>query len=132
MQVLLVFRENAKFGIAFAGMEQGISLKSVIGKPADATKIQNLNLQSFNLTNDKCLPVPHPTDNDLLWPLYILISVSLMTCGIEAYTSRLRARICNFCYPERAKERAAFLHKKLKTGRQARRNELRKILNIKL
>ena len=35
-------------------------------------------------------------------------------------------RICNFFYPERAKERASFLNRSIKAGRMARRNELRK------
>ena len=126
---MIIFRENAKFGIAFDGMEQGFSLKDVIGTAAaGATGIQKLNMQSFNLTSDACLPVPTPTNDEFLTPIYVLISLSLFTCAIEAYTSRLSARICNFFYPERAKERAEFLHKSLRTGRMARRNELRKFL----
>ena len=124
---MIIFRENAKFGIAFDGMEQGFSLKDVIGNAASATQEQNLNIQAFNLTTDACLPVPTPTSTDKLFPIYFLISLCFFTCGLEAYTSRLRCRICNFFYPERAKERASFLHRSLKAGRMARRHELRKI-----
>ena len=113
-------------------MEQGFSLKDVIGNAADATHVQELNIQSFNLTTDCCLPVPETTNNDFLIPIYILMGISLLTCVIEVYTSRIRARICNFLYPERAKDRAAFLHKTLKSGRIARRHELRKSINENL
>ena len=123
---MLIFRENAKFGISFDGMEQGFSLKDVIGPAASATRIQNINIKAFNLTTDACLPIPTPTSIEKLLPIYFLISLCFFTCGLEAYTSRLRCRICNFFYPERAKERASFLHRSLKTGRRARRNELRK------
>ena len=110
-------------------MEQGFSLKDVLGRAAaDATGVQKLTMQSFNLTSDACLPVPTPTNDEFLTPIYVLIGLSLFTCAIEAYTSRLRARICNFFYPDRARERAEFLNKSLKAGRLARRNELRKFI----
>jgi hypothetical protein len=126
LQILIVFRDNAKFGVSFAGMDQGFSLSDVIGNAADATKVQKLNIRSFNLTTDICLPVPEATNNEYLLPIYILIGLSLLTCVIEVYTSRIRSRICNFVYPERAKDRAAFLHRTLKSGRIARHNELRR------
>ena len=122
---MLIFRENAKFGISFDGMEQGFALKDVIGAAADATRIQSINITAFNLTTDACLPIPTPTSTEILSPIYFLISLCLFTCILEAYTTRLRCKICNFFYPERAKERASFLHRSLKAGRMARRNELR-------
>ena len=109
-------------------MEQGFSLKDVIGRAASVTNVQTLSLQAFNLTTDVCLPVPTPTSYEHITPIYILISISLLTCATEAYTSRLRSRICDFIYPERAKDRAAFLDRSLKAGRLARRNELRKLI----
>lgn len=108
-------------------MEQGFSLKDVIGNAASATREQTLNFQAFNLTTDVCLPLPTPTNTEKLLPVYLLISLSFLTCGLEAYSSRLRCRICNFFYPERAKERTSFLNRSIKAGRMARRNELGKI-----
>ena len=107
-------------------MEQGFSLKDVIGNAASATREQTLSFQAFNLTTDICLPLPTPTNTEKLLPIYVLISLSFLTCGLEAYSSRLRCRICNFFYPERAKDRASFLNRSIKAGRMARRNELRK------
>ena len=107
-------------------MDQGFSLKDVIGAAADATRVQSINITAFNLTTDVCLPVPTPTNTEKLIPIYVLLSFCFFTCGLEAYTSRLRCKICNFFYPERAKERASFLNRSLLAGRIARRNELRK------
>ena len=107
-------------------MEQGFSLRDVIGNAADATKVQNLTIQSFNLTTDCCLPVPEATKFDYILPIYSLLGLGLLTCVIEVYTSRIRSRICNFLYPERARDRASFLHRTLKSGRITRHNVLRR------
>ena len=121
---MTIFRENATFGVAFAGTGKGIPLEDVIGNISKISELKTLNLQGFNLTSDECLPVPNYTKNDDLVPLYAILCFCLFSCLADAYACRLRAQICNFFYPERAKHRAAFLCKTIKAGRIERTNQL--------
>ena len=105
-------------------MDENFSLSEVLGNVARDEK-GRVTIEVFNLTTDPCLPKPNKTPDDILWPIYALLLGCLISCIVEAYVSRLRSRICNFYYPERAKERAAFLHKSIKSGRELRRNQLR-------
>ena len=122
--MLLTFRDNAQFAISYNGMDEGFSLSEVLGSIGKG-KYRRITIQPFNLTSDPCLPKPKETSDNVLWPIYFLLLGCIISCLMQAYASRLRSRICNFFYPERATERAEFLHRSIKSGRQSRRNQLR-------
>ena len=105
---LQAFEENAKFGIAFPGMEQGISFSSFMGG-SDVNAV--LEIQAFNLSTDPCLPRSKQTDGSSLGPIFAIMFVCFLSCLIDAYFSRLRAQICNLFFPLRADERAKYLYK---------------------
>ena len=88
----------------------------------------NLEVLAFNLTTEPCLPNPMETPDNALWPIYFLLLGCMVSCAIEAYMTRLRPRICNVFFPERAKERTWFLHREIKSGRDKRKTELRKLI----
>ena len=92
----------------------------------------HLEIVAFNLTSEPCLPTPKATPDSALWPIYILLLVCMLSCAIEAYMTRLRPRICNVFFPERAEERTEFLHREIKSGRAKRKTELRKCIIIVL
>ena len=109
--MLTTFRENAKFGISLTEIMSG-----------------NLEVVAFNLTSEPCLPNPMETPDKALWPIYFLLLGCMLSCAIEAYMTRLRSRICNVFFPERANERTEFLHREIKSGRDKRKTELRKLI----
>ena len=109
--MLTTFRENAKFGISLTEIMSG-----------------NLEVVAFNLTSEPCLPNPMETADKALWPIYFLLLGCMLSCAIEAYMTRLRSRICNVFFPERANERTEFLHREIKSGRDKRKTELRKLI----
>ena len=113
--MLTTFRENAKFGISLTEISSG-----------------NLEVVAFNLTSEPCLPNPMETTDKVLWPIYFLLLGCMLSCAIEAYMTRLRPRICNVFFPERAEERTEFLHREIKSGRAKRKTELRKCIIIVL
>ena len=106
---LQAFEESAKFGIAFPGMEQGISFSSFM-EGADAD-LNILKVEAFNLSTDPCLPRSNQTDASTLVPIFALLFICLISCILDAYFSRLRAQICNLFFPNRADERAKYLYK---------------------
>ena len=59
---------------------------------------------------------------------YILIGVfllvALVSCIFEVLISRLRSRMCNVFYTDRAQERADYLHFRISSGRVNRRTIL--------
>ena len=90
-----------------------------------------LEVVAFNLTSEPCLPNPKVTPNSALLPIYFLLLGCMLSCAIEAYMTRLRPRICNVFFPERAEERTEFLHREIKCGRAKRKTDLRKcIINV--
>ena len=107
---LQAFEKNAKFGISFPGMEQGISFGSFMdGTDVDAV----LKVHAFNLSTDPCLPRSRQTGASSLGPIFAVLFLCLLSCLIDAYFSRVRAQICNLFYPFRADERAKYLFKYL-------------------
>ena len=124
--VLVAFRENARFGFTFEGMENGITLNSL--KELNSGSITKLTIQPFNLTTDPCLPVPTTTDSTNLGIIFVLLALCGLTCFLNAYMSRLRSRICNTFFPERAAERGRYLYKKIQAGRRTRHHQLQLIL----
>ena len=108
---LEAFKEHASFGLTFPGMEQGISFGSTLQEAAGKGLSNTIKIDGFDLSTDKCLPSPQRTESSSIWPIFAIIITALLSCVIEAYFSRLRPIICNAYYPERAQERAVFLHK---------------------
>ena len=107
---LRAFEKNAKFGISFPGMEQGISFDSFMDETGvDAV----LKVEAFDLSTDPCLPRSRQTGGCSLGPIFAVLFLCLLSCLIDAYFSRGRAQICNLFFPFRADERAKYLFKYL-------------------
>ncbi len=120
--ILLVFREEAKFGISFKGSEEGVSFQSLIpGLKYGKVNVIDVKLEGFNLTTEPCLPNTSLTKHGQTAIIVTLVFACLLSCIFDAYASRLRAKICNLCFPDRAEQRAKYLYKCIKTGRMARR-----------
>ena len=107
--VLQAFQENAKFGISFPGMEQGLSFGSLI-KGTNA-KVDILKIEAFDLRTDACLPKAKQTSAESLGPIFAIMTFCLVSCIMDAYASRLCDMICNMFYPDRAARRAQFLYR---------------------
>ena len=105
---LQAFEENAKFGIAFPGMEQGISFSSFMGG-SDVNAV--LEIQAFNLSTDPCLPRSKQIDGSSLGPIFAIMFVCFLSCLIDPYFSRVRAQICNIFFPLRADKKAQYPYK---------------------
>ena len=131
--VLQLFRDQAKFGISFDGMENGVSFQSLLpGLESGEIHLIDLNVQGFNLSTDPCLPSPKTTDQIQIAIIAIIIIVCSLSYIFDAYISRLRAKICNMCFPTRARQRAEYLYKRIQTGRKTRRVQLSMIVSREL
>ena len=106
-------------------MDQGLDLKILFDNVDTLGKIQ---ITKVDLTNDPCLPIPKSTANDMIGWILFIIFFCLLTCVLQAYTSRWRSQICNLFYPEIAKCRAAYLYNKISLGRYVRKKEIDQIL----
>ena len=97
-----ILKENGKFGISFFGMDQGIELNGLLEVVENGeAPLMNLQLEAFDLSTDPCLPVPVKTELVSLVPIIVLLSISVITCFLDAYLQRIRQQICNMFYPER-------------------------------
>ena len=131
--VLQLFRDEAKFGISFDGVEKGVSFESLIPKlETGEVNLASLNVQGFNLSTDPCLPSPKTTDHVQTGIIAVIIILCSLSCLFDAYISRLRAKICNICFPNRASQRAEYLYKRIQTGRKTRRIQLSMIVGREL
>ena len=131
--VMQLFRDQAKFGISFAGMENGVSFESFLPSlESGEEQLINFNVQGFNLSRDPCLPSPKTTNHVHITIITIIIIVCSLSCIFEAYIFRFRAKICNTCFPDRAKQRAEYLNKRIQTGRKTRRIQLSMIVSRQL
>ena len=108
--ILMAFAENAKFGVSFPGMEQGVSFSSFLYEGKDPN-LQILEVQAFDLSTDVCLPRGKRTSSETIAVIFTLLFICLLSCAIDAYSSRLRAAVCHLYFPERARERANYLYK---------------------
>ena len=114
-------------------MENGVSLQSLfLGLESGQVNLIDLNVQGFNLSTDPCLPSPKTTNHVQIAIIAIIIIASILSCVFEAYIFRLRANICNTCFPDRAKQRAEYLYKRIQTGRKTRRVQLSMIVGRQL
>ena len=97
-----LLEQNGKFGISFNGAELGVQLNGLL-KAVENGEIpeMNLQLQAFDLSTDPCLPVPVKTDWKPLVHIFVLLSLTVISCFLDAYLQRIRSQICNMFYPER-------------------------------
>lgn len=113
-------KEKDDFTISFSGVQQNYS------------KRINLELPAYNVSADSCLSHPLYTSSNV----YIVISLVLLGAGIscllEVYMSRIRARMCDVFYPDKALERADYLHYRINIGRINRKCQLMLIVRREL
>jgi hypothetical protein len=127
--MLKVFRKNAGFGIAYDGMETGVKLSSLLpGLESGTINPLSINLRGFNLTTEPCLPQPETTNYGQIGIIGGLMALCIFSCILDIYGARLRAKICNVVFKERAIQRAEYLYKRIKTGRTARRIQLNMLI----
>merc|ERR1712226_1821811 len=119
---LETFREEAKYAIGFAGMQNNLTIPGAT--PLIPGEVIAINVWGFDVSTDPCLPVPYKTDYTCLFSIGTLIGASILSCVFDAYASRLRSTICSIFFPERAQQRAEYLYKRLKSGRISRRVQL--------
>ena len=127
-ELLSNLASNAGFAIGFKGMEQGIVADIKLAGQTKKAVLSKLNLRKFDLSTEPCLPRPMKTENQTIIILSIILVIVLLSCIFDAYALRLRARICNSFYPDRAHERAVYLHKRIVTGRHSRKIQLRGVI----
>ena len=114
-------------------MEKCVSFESLIPElESGKVDLISLNVRGFNLSTDPCLPSPKTTNHVQTATIATIIIVCSLSCLFDAYTSRLRAKICNMCFPTRARERAEYLYKRIQTGRKTRRIQLSMIVSCEL
>ena len=123
--VLEVFRSETSFGLEYDGMEQGLSL-SLLWKNSPE-KLINMTFRKYVLSSEPCLPDPQKSDYIRLLIIAALVTMSFLSCFFDAYATRLQSTICNSCFPKRAAERAAFLYRRITTGRATRKMQLQMI-----
>ena len=82
-------------------------------------------LKDINISTSSCLSQPQYTPTYIYIIISFLLFVAFMSCVLEVYMSRVRAKMCNFFYSERAQERADYLHYKINAGRINRKVQLK-------
>jgi len=106
-------------------METGVELSSLLpGLESGNINPLSINLRGFNLTTEPCLPQPATTNYGQIGIIGGLMALCIFSCILDVYGARLRAKICNVVFKERAIQRAEYLYKRIKTGRTARRIQL--------
>ena len=111
--VLITFAENAKFGLSFPGMEQGISFTAFLCQSNPLEQV--IGVEAFDLSSEVCLPKALKTTTESYAVIFSVLFVCLLSCAIDAYSTRLRPLVCHIFYPERAKQRANYLYKYVST-----------------
>lgn len=123
---------NGKFALSFEGMEQGINLEKLFnryqGKNNNTVNMERLKLEKIDLSTDPCLPKPMFSSTRKIGIIILMLVLMGLSCFFDAYAMRLRAKICNVFYKDRATERGEFLHKQISSGRHTRRFQLRMIV----
>ena len=56
------------------------------------------------------------TSKSTYWTISLFLLAAAASCILEVYMSRIRAKLCNIFYPDRAEERADFLYFKIISG----------------
>ena len=105
-------------------MEQGISFGFLLN---NIGSLGEMKIPQIDLRTEPCLPVPKPTEVGMIGWIGFILTFCLLTCLLQAYTSRWRSQICNMFFPMRAKSRAVHLYKKISAGRNHRRIQLRQL-----
>ena len=104
-------KHDEKFHISLAGFHRDIS-------PGVSARLQ----EDFNTKT--CLSTPKHTNNNTICLIVFLIMVASFSCLLQVFLAGVRAKICDFFYPDRARERADYLYFELLTGRVKRKSEL--------
>ena len=115
-----------EYSIGFDGMENGVDIRTAIND-FKANK-KKLTIRGFNMSTAQCLPkASHPDRYSIA-----IIGVIFLTCAVslvlQAYSTRLSAKICNVFYEKKAEERARYLYNRIMVGRTARRHQLRRVV----
>ena len=116
-RVVLSMKDEEDVAISLGGIEDGLAkaVKSIIRYFHDTTRLCGVN--------------PAVTSNNSYILIGAFLIVALMSCLFEVLISRLRSRMCNLFYTDRAHERADYLHFRITAGRVNRRTHL--MLTIK-
>lgn len=132
-EMLKAFTENAQFGIAYEGMEAGIKFSELIpGLKSGTVTPQSIKLRGLNLTTEPCLPVPQQTEYANLAIIGALLCLCLFSCVLDVFGARLRAKICNMIFEDRAAPRAEYLYQRIKQGRTSRRFQFNMLVGQQL
>ena len=107
------------------GMDQGLDLDVLFN---NADTLGGIQITKLDLTKDPCFPIPKSTANDMIGWILFIIFFCIVTCVLQAYTTRWQSQICNLFYPEIANCRAVYLYNKICLGRDIRKKEIQEIL----
>ena len=99
---LIAFTENSKLAISFPGLESGVSVAS--------QEEDTIEIEGYDFSLDPCIPHGRESPPRVLWPLYMVLLLCLLSCTLETYFARARAIICNAFYEKRAEQRAIYLY----------------------
>ena len=83
-----------------------------------------LRIPAYNVSVNICLAAPSYTSENVYAIISVVLLVVATSCILEVYFSRIRSRMCDIFYPDKAKERADYLHYKLHIGRINRKYRL--------
>ena len=109
-KTLKYIKDNKKFNIPFNGMNHNST--------------ENAKYKLLDYDRQSCLSSPRYTSIKVYWVISLLLLVAVISCVFEVYISRIRAKLCNVFYPDRAEERADYLFYRIFTGRINRRYHL--------
>ena len=119
-EALTYIKENEKLTISFDGFQQTYA------------EGLNLDLPSYNISANTCLSPPVYTPTNVYIVIYLVLQTAGISCILEVYMSRIRARMCNIFYPDKALERADYLHYRINIGRINRKFQLMLIVRREL
>ena len=83
----------------------------VIGDWVLTAILTTLAKTAGTLTSKVCLPRGLKTPSEAYGVIFTMLFVCLLSCAIDAYSTRIRPLVCHIFFPERAKERANYLYK---------------------
>jgi hypothetical protein len=111
-QTVETIKDKKDFSVLIHGMQHNYS------------RAASLNLPSFNITSQPCDIEAVFTDQKYYALILTFLIVCLISCILEVYFARSRARMCNLFYLDKSEERADYIHYRLHTGRIMRKARL--------
>lgn len=112
-EMLQAIKDKKPISISFAGTDK------------DFEKLMKDILNKFYTSVSKCGTHPIKTSINMYITISTLLLMAAMSCIFEVYFSRIRSRMCDVFYTERAQERADYLHYRINAGRINRRVQLK-------